>query len=108
MPETTFYTLIDNLEKYLECQRDEGVQRLEVDRAVLAELAKEPPDESVAAEPIAVKAIPVPVTFQSLGDIAAHVSTCRNCPLCQERTNTVPGGKCGCAGYHVHWRRTGF
>lgn len=91
MAETTFYNLIDNLESYLEYQRDEGVKRLEVDRAVLAELAKQPMDEPVAAEPAAVEAVPIPVDFQSLGDIAAHVSTCRNCPLCQDRTHTVPG-----------------
>jgi len=42
MAETTFYSLIDNLGRYLEYQRDEGVLRLEVDRAVLAELARAP------------------------------------------------------------------
>jgi hypothetical protein len=43
MAETTFYNLVNELEKYLEYQRDEGIQRLEVDRAVLAELKYEPP-----------------------------------------------------------------
>ncbi len=88
MAETTFYNLIDNLGRYLEYQRDEGVQRLEVDRAVLAELARAP----VAAPPVAVaEAVPIPGNFQSLEEIAAHVSTCRNCPLGQTRIQAVPG-----------------
>jgi uracil-DNA glycosylase family 4 len=87
MAETTFYNLVDNLEKYLEYQRDEGVQRMEVDRAVLAELAG-PPEIDPAS---VAEAAPVPENFQSLDEIAAHISSCRNCPLCQGRTHTVPG-----------------
>ena len=90
MAETTFYDLVDNLETYLEYQRDEGVQRLEVDRAVLAELARMP-----EAGPLSVAEVPastpIPVDFQSMEEIAAHVSACRNCPLCAGRTHTVPG-----------------
>jgi DNA polymerase len=92
MAEITFYNLVENLENYLEYQRDEGVQRLEVDRAVLADLARTPEFEPVAqAEGPAVSAPPIPDNFQSLEEVAAHVSTCRNCPLCAGRTNTVPG-----------------
>ena len=92
MAESTFYNLIDNLERYLEYQRDEGVPRLEVDRAVLVELAKRPEAEPVmAAEAPVTAAVPIPENFQSLEEIAAHISTCRNCPLCEGRTNTVPG-----------------
>ena len=92
MAETTFYNLIDNLEQYLEYQRDEGVQRLEVDRAVLVDLTKSPEAEPVAAVgPAVMEAVPVPEKFQSLEDIAEYISTCRNCPLHQGRTNTVPG-----------------
>lgn len=91
MAETTFHSLVENLEKYLEYQRDEGVPRLEVDRAVLAELAKEPePEAFIAKEPVVVAA-PIPGNFQTLEEIAAHVSVCRSCPLCQGRTRTVPG-----------------
>ena len=92
MAETTFYNLVENLETYLEYQRDEGVQRLEVDRAVLAALAKE--TEAVPVPPgelAGVEAAPIPSEFKSLEEITAHVSACRNCPLCQTRTNTVPG-----------------
>lgn len=92
MAETTFQGLIEDLEKYLEYQRDEGVQRMEVDRAVLEELAKVPEAEPAAAEtPVAPSAVPIPGDFQSLEEITAHVSTCRNCPLCEGRTHTVPG-----------------
>ena len=85
MAETTFYNLVENLERYLEYQRDEGVQRVEVDRAVLVELAKAP------ASPDLLEVAPIPDGFASVEDVAAHISTCRNCPLCQTRTNTVPG-----------------
>lgn len=92
MAETTFHGLIENLEKYLEYQRDEGVQRMEVDHAVLAELAKVPEAEPVAAIPLVVpSAVPIPGNFQSLEEITANISTCRNCLLCEGRTHTVPG-----------------
>jgi len=89
MVETTFHNLIENLENYLEYQRDEGVQRLEVDRAVLAELARKPEADVPVA--VAVGAAPIPMDLQSLEEVAVHISSCRNCPLCQGRTNTVPG-----------------
>jgi len=89
MAETTFHNLVENLENYLEYQRDEGVQRLEVDRAVLAELARKPKVEVSAA--VTMGATPIPTDLKSLEEIAAHISACRNCPLCQTRTNTVPG-----------------
>jgi len=89
MAETTFHGLIEDLEEYLEYQRDEGVQRLEVDRAVLEELAEEP--ETRVPEAVTVEAAPVPSDFISLEAIASHIAQCRNCPLCQERTHTVPG-----------------
>ncbi len=89
MAETTFYNLIENLETYLEYQRDEGVVRMEVDREVLASLTKEP--EPVVAEKVTVDAAPVPADFKTLEEIAVHVSACRNCALCEGRTHTVPG-----------------
>ena len=87
--ETTFYGLIEDLENYLEYQRDEGVQRLEVDRAVLEALAKEPkPDVPVE---MVVKAAPIPTDFQTLDAITSSISTCTNCEFCQTRNFTVPG-----------------
>ncbi|WP_372847082.1 uracil-DNA glycosylase family protein [Pontiella sp.] len=89
MAETTYQGLIEDLEKYLEYQRDEGVQRLEVDRAVLEELAREP--EPDVPETLVVEAVPIPDHFDSVEAIAAHVAGCTNCELCQSRTMTVPG-----------------
>lgn len=93
MVETTFHSLIENIGKYLEYQRDEGVQRLEVDRAVLAELAREPVEEPLAAVRAAPPAAAAPVVeeFKSLEEIAARIAVCGNCPLCQGRTHTVAG-----------------
>lgn len=87
--ETTYYGLLEDIEKYLEYQRDEGVVRLDVDRAVLEELAKEPEPEVPVG--MTVKAAPIPDDFQSLEAITTHISTCANCDLCQTRTSTVPG-----------------
>ncbi len=89
MSETTYYGLIEDLERYLEYQRDEGVQRLDVDRAVLEALAKEPEPE--VPEEREVKAAPIPTDFQTLEALVAHISQCKNCELCKERTQTVPG-----------------
>ena len=90
MTETTFHNLVENLESYLEYQRDEGVQRVAVDRAVLVELAQEPSAApAMPSEPVV--AAPIPNDFKSLEEIAAYVSTCRSCPLHPTRTNTVPG-----------------
>jgi uracil-DNA glycosylase family 4 len=89
MTETTFHGLIGDLEKYLEYQRDEGVQRLEVDRAVLEELTRKP--EPAKQEAVAVETAPIPSDFETLEAIVTHISQCRNCTLCQERTHTVPG-----------------
>jgi len=89
MVKSTFQGLVEDLEKYLEYQRDEGLQRLEVDRAVLEELAKVPEEVSVGTA--SVVAEPIPSDFDSLEAVATHVGQCRNCPLCQERTHAVPG-----------------
>ncbi len=89
MTETTYQGLIEDLENYLEYQRDEGVQLLEVDRAVLAELTKEP--EVVVPEEVVMEAAPIPSDFKTLAEMAAHISSCTNCELCQTRTHTVPG-----------------
>ena len=91
MAETTFYNLIEDLERYLESQRDEGVERLEVDRTVLAELTKVPAPETEDAQAVVVDAAPTPTDLASLEAIAAHIAGCTNCALCQGRTHTVPG-----------------
>lgn len=87
--ETTYYGLIEDLEKYLKYQRAEGVERLEVDRAVLEDLAKEP--ELEASKEVVVEASTIPNDFETLDAIASHISSCTNCGLSQARTHTVPG-----------------
>ena len=69
MAEATFYNLVENLENYLEYQRDEGVVRVEVDRAVLADLAKIP----------------------EIDPVVAPVAACGQCQFCHARAKTIPG-----------------
>jgi DNA polymerase len=88
--ETTFQGLIEDLERYLQHQQAEGVQRLEVERSVLEDLAREP-EEAPAPAPTVVEAAPVPADLESLEAIAEHISSCTNCGLCQTRKTTVPG-----------------
>lgn len=87
--ETTYYGLLEGVESYLHHQLEEGVQRLEVDRAVLEELAREPEEEQ--AKELVVETAPIPDNFKSLEEIAAHISNCTNCGLCPNRNTTVPG-----------------
>ena len=65
---------------------------MEVGRDVLEELAREPEVAEPGTE--TVEAVPIPSDFESLEALSAHVSQCRNCPLGQERTHTVPGEGC--------------
>lgn len=91
MADATFYSLVEDLEKYLEFERDNGVRRMEVDRDVLLALAREPEVSAVPdAETVTVDVQAIP-RFGSLDEIAVHISACRNCPLCSDRTHTVPG-----------------
>ena len=92
MPEPTFYNLVDDLENYLEYQRDLGVRHLEVDRAVLTALTEDSGLASKAEVPEAgVKPVSIPDHFQSLEEMARHVSQCHNCILCQTRSHAVTG-----------------
>lgn len=84
--ELSYYGVLEELEKYLLYQRESGVQRLDVEHAVLLDLAREPDPEE--APKVVPEAIP---TFDSLETLAQHVAGCRNCELCQNRTLTVPG-----------------
>lgn len=92
MAGSTFQGLMENLESYLMYQRDQGVQRVEVDDAVLAELSISP---DITAAPVEwapeTKGGAIPDHVQSLEEMAAHISTCTICPLSLKRTHTVPG-----------------
>ena len=76
--ETTFYNLIDNLEQYLEYQRDNGVVRVEVERSVLQSLNKPAP---VAP----VKKVKMPTSFSTYTEWQKQMAHCQNCALGQGR-----------------------
>lgn len=89
MAETTYQGLIEDLERYLNYQRDEGIQRLEVDRAVLSALTKEP--EAGVPKEIVMEAAPISENFRTLDEMATHISSCTHCELCKTRICAVPG-----------------
>lgn len=91
MSEITLHGLLSNLENYLKYQRDEGLQRVEVDRSTLADLARSPESISIVSAQTQAPPAPIPLDLGSIDHIATYVSTCHNCPLCSNRTNTVPG-----------------
>jgi DNA polymerase len=90
MAEATFYNLVENLEHYLEYQRDNGVRRLEVDRTVVAELNQTTAPSSPPS-PAPVKPIEIPSEFKSMAEVESYISICRNCGLHQTRQHSVPG-----------------
>lgn len=87
----TLQKILDDLESYLEYQRDEGVTSAEVDPATLKSLA-EPvatPDRSHAAVPPLTNHGIAPAA--DLESVAKTIATCTRCSLHETRTNTVPG-----------------
>lgn len=106
---------------FLEYQKEEGVQTLEVSAATLAKLCPAPPKQAAkttvrtvrpvtprAAAPRPVAAPrpaprpaapppppappePAPVTFKTLKEISTAVNTCTQCPLHASRNKAVPG-----------------
>lgn len=75
--EARLNALLDDLSRYVEYQRDEGVTRVELDPEAVAELG----------EPIRSPAAPA----DALAEVATRVASCEKCPLHQGRTLTVPG-----------------
>jgi len=89
MAEITYYGLLEDLEHYLEYQRDRGVLRLEVEHDVL-EALRQVPEQETEPPPVA-EAGPVPSDFESLDAVAASIASCTRCGLCEQRRTTVPG-----------------
>ena len=100
--------LIDQLQDYLEFQREEGFQTVEISLETLALLKpaaakKEPekkaaphrplpvPEAPAAPPPPAPESVGVQVTGKTIEDIAKQISTCTACPLHASRSQTVPG-----------------
>ena len=82
--ETTFYNLLDNLEQYLEYQRDNGVVRVEVDRAVFQSLRQSTVSVSTPA-PAPVEYAKIPTSFSNYTEWQTQLARCRNCSLGQGR-----------------------
>jgi DNA polymerase len=95
MAETTFHSVMENLENYLLYQREQGVRRVEVDRATLRALADSASTASTILSPTSIPEKPEvqarPASFASLEELASFVSHCSLCPLSGGRTQAVPG-----------------
>lgn len=95
--EPTFYSLINDLERYLRYQQAQGVQRVEIDRALLegfADLPEPVPPPSEAEQAAALPALPTCATVEEL---AEWICVCERCPLAQARRCAVPGNGCATA-----------
>lgn len=90
---TTFYGLIDNLERYLLYQQDKGTQWVQVDREVLDGFAKMP-ELKLVTEEQQVAALPELPLFSSVAEMAEQIAGCVRCPLSLARTHAVPGNGC--------------
>ncbi|MBN1674515.1 MAG: uracil-DNA glycosylase [Kiritimatiellae bacterium] len=72
----SFDEIVEDVQRYVEYLRDEGVTRLNMSRQVLEHVENE---QDIALE---------------LRAIAATIANCRKCPLHEKRTKTVPGQGC--------------
>ncbi len=92
---------ISDLENFLEDQKEEGVQTLDISPETLVALkaSTQKADQKPAAKPAsprpASSAAPpqstVNVSGKTLEEIAGQIRVCSACPLCNSRKNTVPG-----------------
>lgn len=106
--------LLQNMEEYIALQRDEAFDAVQVQPDTLKELLRyfDNPEKApqAAPRPAAPKTAPVPQqskpapkpveqpkpeiklpVFESMDEIAEHISKCKRCPLSKTRTCTVPG-----------------
>ncbi|MFC1467832.1 uracil-DNA glycosylase family protein [Verrucomicrobiota bacterium] len=106
--------LLKNIEEFIAFQQDEDFDAVQVNPATLKELlsyfdnperAPQPASRPAAVKPVARQAQPKPAPkpiekpkptiqlpdFQSMEEIAEHISQCKRCPLCKTRSLTVPG-----------------
>jgi uracil-DNA glycosylase len=80
--------VVQDIHDHLVLQRDEGVYDVEVEPDIIASV-------SVWSGPASLHTVQVsreaPPMSASMRKIAERVRGCRLCPLCETRTNTVPG-----------------
>jgi DNA polymerase len=106
---TDLEQFLDNVAAFLEYQKEEGFQTLEISAETKAMLtpvktaAAQPASKPAAARPrpaLAPEPAPEPmqmpgddirVTGKTLEEIAKQISTCTGCPLHASRNKTVPG-----------------
>lgn len=102
----TLSAVIGALIDHIETLREDGVRAVEMDRAVLRDLARAPAAPPAApalplaavggASPAAAPWTPptaeeIETARRRLQEIAAEIAECRRCPLHRTRTKTVPG-----------------
>ncbi|MEI6971596.1 MAG: uracil-DNA glycosylase [bacterium] len=102
-PHRELMAVADNLKRYLEQEREDGVTEVEADRAEMKKLSDVPVRPAVAAtRPAGVepekpaKSRPTEADGRvALGRLAEEAAACKKCVLHKTRTNVVPGqGAC--------------
>ncbi len=88
--------ILDSLSAYLRHEREEGRLRVAVSAETLACLRGKPAPRTAAARPAAVATPPAREinsgsAAEQLSRIAERIAACTACPLCESRTQTVPG-----------------
>jgi DNA polymerase len=86
VPRQDLARVVQHLATYLDHQREDGVEALAVDRAVLQQVGQ--PPAMAAPQPAPA---PQGDRVTSLDRIAQHVNQCTACPLSKTRNKTVPG-----------------
>jgi len=80
--------VVQDIHDYLSLQRDEGLREVEIVPEVISAI-------SVWSGPASIRSVQVPDDVPPMSppmrNIAECVRICRLCPLCETRTNTVPG-----------------
>jgi len=93
--------VLKDLADYLEYRLEEGEDVAELDPAVLELLAnpasvkqkqEQPPEKSAVPANVASRGKPpAKEVTEGLAQISVRIAQCRQCTLCEARTNTVPG-----------------
>lgn len=108
----TLNAILNDLEEFLRYETEVGTTHMAIDPASLAALAAPPPATAARADDLLAAVMPPeaptppPIMYKlaqaespaapgepekELAAVAAEVARCRLCPLCEQRTRTVPG-----------------
>ncbi len=96
-PQQEFANILGKVEGYLEHLKEEGAQSVEVDPKNVTKLGEPMAKSATPAEAAPEVSTPAPTKSEDTGasagmsEVAARIATCTNCPLHENRTNTVPG-----------------